>query len=49
MKTCKNAKRYQGKRYPTCNNGNPCETCLKTWNKILSNDSKIHDLTIFHN
>jgi len=28
---CKNADRYKGIRKPTCNNGNPCETCLKRY------------------
>jgi len=29
---CKGADRYKGVRPPKCNDGNPCETCLKTYN-----------------
>ena len=28
---CKNADKYKGVRKPTCNNGNPCQTCLEIY------------------
>jgi len=28
---CKNASRYRGLRFPTCNGGNPCLACLRKW------------------
>lgn len=31
MKKCTNAKKYKGIRFPKCNKGNPCETCLKIY------------------
>ena len=31
MKACKNSARYKGIRKPTCNNGNPCEKCVRIY------------------
>lgn len=28
---CKNADKYKGIKYPTCNSGNPCKTCLEKY------------------
>ena len=28
---CKKADKYKGTRLPTCNNGNPCETCVRKY------------------
>lgn len=30
---CSYSNRYKGVRYPRCNGGNPCETCLKKYNE----------------
>ena len=37
MKNCKYSKRYIGKHYPKCNNGNPCDVCLKKYRNYHSN------------
>jgi hypothetical protein len=34
---CKNADKYKGQRRPTCNNGNPCETCLARYSEVQAN------------
>jgi len=31
MIKCKNADNYKGLRPPTCNNGNPCDTCTRIY------------------
>lgn len=46
---CKNSGHYKGTRKPTCNGGNPCESCLKRYSEVqaekaLTNDKKSGNL-----
>lgn len=43
---CKNADKYKGIRKPTCNDGNPCETCLKKYNERLNSLESMKDQVI---
>lgn len=47
---CKNADKYKGMRYPQCNGGNPCETCIKIYNERREQEiTKVTDKTALTN
>ena len=42
LKRCKNASKYKGIHYPRCNNGDPCNACLKIYKEARLKLDNLH-------